>query len=141
MENFLQKWFLKPIKLFWKDLKSFAVNRTMLYFLPLVAINNIRKNRLTEEWYFLMNKNHHYGFIIEAILLKLKMMRKSWPDYKFREREIETLDLLIKQAEELLDILEKEEVSDLCHIRSKEYLDKQKQFFNILQLKLPELFH
>ena len=141
MENFLQKWFLKPIKLFWKDLKSFVIHRTKLYFLPVVGGFVVRRNELNTDWYFLMDKNHHYGFIIEAILLKLKMMKKSWPEYKFNEREIETLDLLITHAEELLDILEKEESSNLGHLRSKEYQDKQKQFFNILQVKLPELFY
>lgn len=141
MENFLQKWFLKPIKLFWKNNKPFIIHRIKLFFLPITILFNIRRNELNKEWYFLINKNHHYGFIIEAILLKLKMMEKSWPDYKFNEREMETLRLLIKHAENLLDILEKEEASELGHLRSKEYLDKQKQFFNILHVKLPEMFH
>lgn len=137
MENFLQKWFLKPIK----KVFGFAMAQVKLDIASLYAPFKIQSNKLNTDWYFLMDKNYHYGFIIEAILLKLKMMKKSWPKYKFNEREIETLDLLITHAEELLDILEKEESSELGHLRSKEYQDKQKQFFNILQVKLPELFY
>lgn len=86
-----------------------------------------------------MDKNYHYGFLIETIVLKLKLMKESWPEYKFSERELETLDLLITKGSELLDILEEEDSKN--HIRSKEYQIKQKQFFDLLGVKLPELFY
>ena len=66
-------------------------------------------------------------------------MKDSWPEYKFNEREIETLDILISEGFELLDILQDEDAEN--HIRTKKYLDKQKYFFNMLNVKLPELFY
>jgi hypothetical protein len=139
MVNFLQKLFLKPIKVFLENIKPYLIRLTKLYFLPVTAFFNIRKNGLNEEWYFLMDKNHHYGFIIEAIILKLKLMKKSWPRYKYSERELESLDILITKGTELLDILELEDAEN--HLRSKEYQIKQKQFFDLLGNLMPELFY
>lgn len=139
MENSRLKLFLKSINLFWKrDLKPFIINRTKLYFLPITA-GFILNTKPKENLFWLMSKNNHYGFLIETIVLKLEMMRDSWPDYKFDENEKETLDLLISKGSELLDLLEEEDVEN--HIRTKKYLDKQKYFFDMLNVKLPELFY
>lgn len=138
MENFLQKLSLKQIKNFWKIIINGFKGRIKLYFLPItISFKLINPNK--EKMYFLMDKNYHYGFLIETIVLKLKLMKESWPEYKFSERELETLDLLITKGSELLDILEEEDSKN--HIRSKEYQIKQKQFFDLLGVKLPELFY
>ena len=134
MENSHPKWYLKLIK----DLKDFVIHRTKLYFLPLIIPFKLT-NREKEKMFFLMDKNNHYGFIIETIVIKLHLMRDSWPEYKFSENETTSLDILITKGEELLDILELEDASN--HIRTKEYLDKQKYFFDMLNVKLPELFY
>lgn len=138
MENFLQKLSLKQIKNFWKIIINGFKYKIKLYFLP-IAISFKLINPNKEKMYFLMDKNYHYGFLIETIVLKLKLMKESWPEYKFSERELETLDLLITKGSELLDILEEEDSKN--HIRSKEYQIKQKQFFDLLGVKLPELFY
>lgn len=138
MENSHQKLSSKSIRKFGKDIWEFIVYRTKLYFLPLTIPFKLT-NRKKEKMYFLMDKNYHYGFVIETIVLKLQIMKDSWPEYKFNEREIETLDILISEGSELLDILQDEDAEN--HIRTKKYLDKQKYFFNMLNVKLPELFY
>lgn len=138
MENFLQKSFLKRIKKFWKDLKLYIIDRTKLYFLPItLSYKLIDKDK--KDMFFLMDKNHHYGFLLETIVIKLKLMKKSWPRYKYSEKELESLDILISKGTELLDILELEDEEN--HLRSKEYQIKQKQFFDLLGNLLPELFY
>ena len=138
MENFRQKLSLKRIKKFGKDIWKFIIHRTKLYFLPImVPFKLINRNK--EKMYFLMDKNYHYGFLIETIILKLTLMRESWPHYKYNEKELETLDILISKGTELLDILEKEDAEN--HLRSKEYQIKQKQFFDLLNQELIELFY
>lgn len=138
MENFRQKLSLKPIKKFGKEIWKFIIHRIKLYFLPImVSFKLINRNK--EKMYFLMDKNYHYGFLIETIILKLTLMRESWPHYKYNEKELETLDILISKGTELLDILEKEDAEN--HLRSKEYQIKQKQFFDLLNQELIELFY
>ena len=138
MENFRQKLSLKPIKAFGKDIWKFIIHRIKLYFL-LIMISFKLIDRNKEKMCFLMDKNYHYGFLIETIILKLTLMRESWPHYKYNEKELETLDILISKGTELLDILEKEDVEN--HLRSKEYQIKQKQFFDLLNQELIELFY
>ena len=89
--------------------------------------------------FFLMDKNHHYGFLIETILVKLKLMKESWPDYKNNANELEILESLIQQAEDLLELLEQEDLNS--HVRSSDYLIKQKQFFTQLSNQISELFY
>ena len=138
MENSPQKLSLKSIKQFGKNIVNGFVYRTKLYFLPFtVSFKLINRNK--EKLYFLMDKNNHYGFLIETIVLKLKLMRETWPDYKFSDIEKDNLDILISKGSELLEILEMEDAQN--HLRSKEYLNKQKTFFDILSVKLPELFY
>lgn len=111
---------------------------TKLFFLPLnVYYKLINKNK--EQMYFLMDKNHHYGFLIETILVKLKLMKESWPDYKNNANELEMLKSLIHQAEDLLELLEQEDLNS--HVRSSDYLIKQKQFFTQLSNQMTELFY
>lgn len=111
---------------------------TKLFFLPLnVYYKLINKNK--EQMYFLMDKNHHYGFLIETILVKLKLMKESWPDYKNNANELEMLKSLIQQAEDLLELLEQEDLNS--HVRSSDYLIKQKQFFTQLSNQMSELFY
>ena len=134
MENSPQKLSLKSIKQFGKNIINGFMYRTKLYFLSFKLIN-----RNKEKLYFLMDKNNHYGFLIETIVLKLKLMRETWPDYKFSDIEKDNLDILISKGSELLEILEMEDAQN--HLRSKEYLNKQKTFFDMLNVKLPELFY
>lgn len=137
MENFLQKLSLKLNEFWIKEWERFK-KTTKLYFLPLtISFKLTNKNK--EQMYFLMDKNYHYGFLIETIILKLKLMRESWPHYKYNEKDIETLDILISKGTEILDILEIEDKEN--HLRSKEYQTKQKQFFDLLNVSLPELFY
>lgn len=130
MVNFLRKLYLKWIS---------SNRRIKLWFLPFTVSLNLT-NKHKEELYFLMDKNYHYGFLIETIVLKLELMKETFlkQDYKFVEKDIETLDILITKGTELLNILEDEETDS--HIRSKIYLNEQKKFFDILNLYLPELF-
>lgn len=138
MENSPQKLSLKSIKQFGKNIINGFMYRTKLYFLPFtISFKLINRNK--EKLYFLMDKNNHYGFLIETIVLKLKLMRETWPDYKFSDIEKDNLDILISKGSELLEILEMEDVQN--HLRSKEYLNKQKTFFDMLNVKLPELFY
>lgn len=99
------------------------------------------ENPLREKMVSIIDKNHHYGFLIETIVLKLKLMQEDFQkqDYKFLEKDLETLDILITKGTELLEILEKEDSEN--HLRSKIYLDKQTNFFNMLNVMLPELFY
>lgn len=138
MENFLPKLFSKPIKKFGKDIVEFVIRCTKLYFRP-ITIHWKLRSRNKEYMYFLMDKNHHYGFLIETIVVKLELMKESLPDYKFREKDIETFDILILKGTQLLELLESEDEEN--HLRSKEYLIKQQQFFDLLSVKLPELFY
>lgn len=130
MVNFLRKLYSKWIS---------SNRRIKLWFLPFTVSLNLT-NKRKEELYFLMDKNYHYGFLIETIVLKLELMKETFlkQDYKFVEKDIETLDILITKGTELLNILEDEELDS--HIRSKIYLKEQKKFFDILNLYLPELF-
>lgn len=134
MENFLQKLYLKLIN-FWKN---DIYPKWYIYWIQILIYFKVTdKNK--KEMYFLINKNYHYGFLIETIILKLKLMKESWPIYKYNENELEILDILIKKGEELLNILEQEDC--INHLRSKEYMKKQKQFFDLLNYKLIELFY
>ena len=138
MENFLQKLSSKLSKSFYKMIWEYFIHRTKLYFLPLtVSFELTNKNK--EQMYFLMDKNHHYGFLIETILVKLKLMKESWPDYKNNANELEMLNSLIHQAEDLLELLEQEDLNS--HVRSSNYLIKQKQFFTQLSNQMTELFY
>lgn len=138
MENFLQKLSSKLSKSFCKSIWEYFIHKTKLYFLPLtVSIKLTNKNK--EQMYFLMDKNHHYGFLIETILVKLKLMKESWPDYKNNANELEILKSLIQQAEDLLELLEQEDLNS--HVRSSDYLIKQKQFFTQLSNQMSELFY
>ena len=137
MENFLQKLSSKLSKVWIKEWERFK-KLTKLYFLPLtISFKLTNKNK--EQMFFLMDKNYHYGFLIETILIKLKLMKESWPDYKNNEEELLILKSLIQQAEELLELLEHEDFES--HVRSSNYLIKQKQFFTQLSNHLTELFY
>ena len=138
MENFLQKLSSKLSKSFYKMVWEYFIHRTKLYFLPLTVSYKLT-NKNKEQMYFLMDKNHHYGFLIETILVKLKLMKESWPDYKNNANELEMLKSLIHQAEDLLELLEQEDLSS--HVRSSNYLIKQKQFFTQLSNQMTELFY
>ena len=137
MENFLQKLsskLSKALRVEWERFKKV----TKLYFIPFTIPLNLT-NKHKEKMYFLMDKNHHYGFLIETILVKLILMKESWPDYKNNANELEILNSLIHQAEDLLELLEQEE--EISHVRSSDYLIKQKRFFTQLSTQMTELFY
>ena len=82
----------------------------------------------------------HYGRILEdmlAILLNYQVRVKN-TKYVGYEKDIETLEGLIIQLDDLLDLLEEEEKTS--HIRSKFYLQKQKEFFQNFNDKIPSIF-
>ena len=137
MENFLQKLSSKLSKVWYNEWERFK-KVTKLFFLPLTVSYKLT-NKNKEQMYFLMDKNHHYGFLIETILVKLKLMKESWPDYKNNANELEILKSLIHQAEDLLELLEQEDLNS--HVRSSDYLIKQKQFFTQLSNQMTELFY
>ena len=128
MVKILQKLYSKWIS---SKFMEYIIRRTKLYFLPIIIPFKLT-NPYKEDMYFLMDKNHHYGFIIETLVLKLKLMKDQWPEYKFNDKKIETLDILITKGSELLDILELADAEN--HLRSGMYLTKQKQFFDLLNV-------
>ena len=137
MENFLQKLSSKLSKVWYNEWERFK-KVTKLFFLPLTVSYKLT-NKNKEQMYFLMDKNHHYGFLIETILVKLILMKESWPDYKNNANELEILNSLIHQAEDILELLEQEE--EISHVRSSDYLIKQKRFFTQLSTQMTELFY
>lgn len=86
-----------------------------------------------------MDKNNHYGFLIETIVLKLELMKESWPEYKNSYHETNDLKYLIDLGHCILEQLEQEDSKN--HLRSSEYLKLQKKFFDALNQKLPGLFY
>lgn len=137
MENFLQKLSLK-LSNFTKCNWGYLVHRTKLYFLPIIAPFKLI-NRKKEKLFFLMDKNNHYGFLIETIVLKLELMKESWPEYKNSYHETNDLKYLIDLGHCILEQLEQEDSKN--HLRSSEYLKLQKKFFDALNQKLPGLFY
>lgn len=87
----------------------------------------------------MIKKKHHYGEIIEVIVLKLTEMRRGWEDYSDCEVQKDKLDLLINLGNQLLNNLEEEEKSG-SHLRSKEYKDLNNKFFDSLKILNLDLY-
>lgn len=87
----------------------------------------------------MIKKKHHYGEILEVIVLKLTEMRRSWEDYSDNEIQKDKLDLLINLGNQLLNQLEEEEKSG-SHLRSKEYKDLNNKFFDSLKILNLDLY-
>lgn len=86
-----------------------------------------------------VDKNQHYGYLLEVIKKELEDRYNSWPIYVGFENEKEALKDLIEQIKNLLDLLQQEDSKS--RIRSKEYLIKQKAFFLHLNKVLPTLYY
>ena len=87
----------------------------------------------------MIKKKHHYGEILEVIVLKLTEMRRSWEDYSDNEIQKDKLNLLINLGNQLLNQLEEEEKSG-SHLRSKEYKDLNNKFFDSLKILNLDLY-
>ena len=128
MENLARMYFTKL-----RNIKRRIAD--ILSWLDKVIINY----RIKKQWDTVLKKDFNGGYLIEAIQLKLIQMLNNWPEYKYSEYQTEKLRNLIEEAEELLLLLSKEE--NVSHIRSNDYLTKQKQFFRKLDSYLPDLFY
>ena len=85
------------------------------------------------RWWEIIVKddNHHYGFILFSINHKLKIMKNNWVSYSGSEDQLAELNYLIKTGDSLIKLLTEEE--KINHIRSKEYLDLNKKYFDGLK--------
>lgn len=87
----------------------------------------------------MIKRKYHYGEIIEVIVLKLTEMRNGWEDYSDNEIQKDKLNLLIDLGNQLLEKLEEEELSG-SHLRSNEYKDLNKKFFDSLKILNLDLY-
>ena len=82
----------------------------------------------------------HYGEVLEnilSILLNFQIRIKN-SNYVGKEKDLQNVEDMIVDLDELLNLLEEEEKTG--HIRSKEYLKKQKEFFQNLNDKIPSIY-
>ena len=82
----------------------------------------------------------HYGEVLENILqiLLTFQVRIKNSNYVGKEKDLQNIEDMIIDLDELLNLLEEEEKTS--HIRSKEYLKKQKEFFQNLNDKIPSIY-
>ena len=74
---------------------------------------------------------------ILSILLNFQIRIKN-SNYVGKEKDLQNVEDMIVDLDELLNLLEEEEKTG--HIRSKEYLKKQKEFFQNLNDKIPSIY-
>ena len=82
----------------------------------------------------------HYGEVLEnilSILLNFQIRIKN-SNYVGKEKDLQNVEDMIVDLDELLNLLEEEEKTG--HIRSKEYLKKQKEFFQNFNDKIPSIY-
>ena len=92
-----------------------------------------------KKWFF-KKEPVHYGEVLEnilSILLNFQIRIKN-SNYVGKEKDLQNVEDMIEALDELLNLLEEEEKTG--HIRSKEYLKKQKEFFQNLNDKIPSIY-
>ena len=102
-------------------------------------INKIKNNKFG-NWILKKKESVHYGEVLEnilSILLNFQIRIKN-SNYVGKEKDLQNLEDMIVDLDELLNLLEEEEKTG--HIRSKEYLKKQKEFFQNLNDKIPSIY-
>lgn len=102
-------------------------------------INKIKNNKFG-NWIFKKKEQVHYGEVLENILqiLLTFQVRIKNSNYVGKEKDLQNIEDMIIDLDELLNLLEEEEKTS--HIRSKEYLKKQKEFFQNLNDKIPSIY-
>lgn len=94
---------------------------------------------IIKKW-FSKKEPVHYGEVLEnilSILLNFQIRIKN-SNYVGKEKDLQNVEDMIVDLDELLNLLEEEEKTG--HIRSKEYLKKQKEFFQNLNDKIPSIY-
>lgn len=94
---------------------------------------------IIKKW-FSKKEPVHYGEVLEnilSILLNFQIRIKN-SNYVGKEKDLQNVEDMIIDLDELLNLLEEEE--KISHIRSKEYLKKQKEFFQNLNDKIPSIY-
>ena len=94
---------------------------------------------IIKKW-FSKKEPVHYGEVLEnilTILLNFQIRIKN-SNYVGKEKDLQNVEDMIIDLDELLNLLEEEEKTG--HIRSKEYLKKQKEFFQNLNDKIPSIY-
>ena len=102
-------------------------------------INKIKNNKFG-NWIFKKKESVHYGEVLENILQILLTFQDRIKNYNYvgKEKDLQNIEDMIIDLDELLNLLEEEEKTS--HIRSKEYLKKQKEFFQNLNDKIPSIY-
>jgi hypothetical protein len=102
-------------------------------------INKIKNNKFG-NWIFKKKEQVHYGEVLENILqiLLTFQVRIKNSNYVGKEKDLQNIEDMIIDLDELLNLLEEEEKTS--HIRSKEYLKKQKEFFQNFNDKIPSIY-
>ena len=102
-------------------------------------INKIKNNKFG-NWIFKKKESVHYGEVLENILqiLLTFQVRIKNSNYVGKEKDLQNVEDMIMALDELLNLLEEEE--KVGHIRSKEYLKKQKEFFQNFNDKIPSIY-
>lgn len=102
-------------------------------------INKIKNNKFG-NWIFKKKESVHYGKVLEDILTTLLNFKISISnsDYVGKEKDLQNIEDMIMALDELLELLQEEE--KVGHIRSKEYLKKQKEFFQNFNDKIPSIY-
>ncbi len=92
-----------------------------------------------KKWFF-KKEPVHYGEVLENILqiLLTFQVRIKNSNYIGKEKDLQNVEDMIEALDELLNLLEEEE--KISHIRSKEYLKKQKEFFQNFNDKIPSIY-
>ena len=94
---------------------------------------------IIKKW-FSKKEPVHYGEVLEnilSILLNFQIRIKN-SNYVGKEKDLQNVEDMIIDLDELLNLLEEEEKTS--HIRSKEYLKKQKEFFQNFNDKIPSIY-
>ena len=94
---------------------------------------------IIKKW-FSKKEPVHYGEVLEnilSILLNFQIRIKN-SNYVGKEKDLQNVEDMIVDLDELLNLLEEEEKTG--HIRSKDYLKKQKEFFQNLNDKIPSIY-
>ena len=94
---------------------------------------------IIKKW-FSKKEPVHYGEVLEnilSILLNFQIRIKN-SNYVGKEKDLQNVEDMIVDLDELLNLLEEEE--KISHIRSKEYLKKQKEFFQNFNDKISSIY-
>ena len=94
---------------------------------------------IIKKW-FSKKEPVHYGEVLEnilSILLNFQIRIKN-SNYVGKEKDLQNVEDMIVDLDELLNLLEEEE--KISHIRSKDYLKKQKEFFQNFNDKISSIY-